>query len=88
MEAVPGMASDHQDRVPVRRGRRRWLCGVYHHRRHTTLGGQPPITRVNNPAGRYIQWVVSVSTGLVGSHCEQGGAGRSFASLVPTARGR
>ncbi|WP_405192778.1 IS481 family transposase [Streptomyces anulatus] len=25
-----------------------------HHRCHTALGGQPPITRVNNPAGQYI----------------------------------
>nr|WP_229881835.1 integrase core domain-containing protein [Streptomyces viridiviolaceus] len=24
-----------------------------HHRCHTALGGQPPITRVNNPAGQY-----------------------------------
>ncbi|WP_093749258.1 IS481 family transposase [Streptomyces sp. PAN_FS17] len=24
-----------------------------HHRCHTTLGGQPPISRVNNPAGQY-----------------------------------
>ncbi|MEV7111712.1 IS481 family transposase [Streptomyces anulatus] len=24
-----------------------------HHRSHTALGGQPPITRVNNPAGQY-----------------------------------
>ncbi|WP_157868871.1 integrase core domain-containing protein, partial [Streptomyces atriruber] len=25
-----------------------------HHRCHTALGGHPPITRVNNPAGQYI----------------------------------
>jgi len=25
-----------------------------HHRSHTALGGQPTITRVNNPAGQYI----------------------------------
>ncbi|MFD4079704.1 IS481 family transposase, partial [Streptomyces bacillaris] len=25
-----------------------------HHRCHTALGGQPPISRVNNPAGQYI----------------------------------
>ncbi|MFH9327349.1 IS481 family transposase [Streptomyces albus] len=25
-----------------------------HHRSHTALGGHPPITRVNNPAGQYI----------------------------------
>ncbi|MGW5538615.1 integrase core domain-containing protein, partial [Streptomyces sp. NPDC004009] len=24
-----------------------------HHRCHTALGGHPPITRVNNPAGQY-----------------------------------
>jgi transposase InsO family protein len=24
-----------------------------HHRSHTAIGGQPPITRVNNPAGQY-----------------------------------
>ncbi|MFE9295020.1 IS481 family transposase, partial [Streptomyces niveus] len=24
-----------------------------HHRSHTALGGKPPITRVNNPAGQY-----------------------------------
>ncbi|MGQ4717072.1 IS481 family transposase, partial [Streptomyces anulatus] len=24
-----------------------------HHRSHTALGGRPPITRVNNPAGQY-----------------------------------
>ncbi|MGW6723354.1 integrase core domain-containing protein, partial [Streptomyces sp. NPDC054995] len=24
-----------------------------HHRSHTALAGQPPITRVNNPAGQY-----------------------------------
>ncbi|MFF7082309.1 integrase core domain-containing protein, partial [Streptomyces lavendulae] len=24
-----------------------------HHRRHTALGGHPPISRVNNPAGQY-----------------------------------
>jgi transposase InsO family protein len=24
-----------------------------HHRSHTALGGQPPISRVNNPAGQY-----------------------------------
>ncbi len=24
-----------------------------HHRGHTALGGQPPISRVNNPAGQY-----------------------------------
>ncbi|MEU9412215.1 IS481 family transposase, partial [Streptomyces sp. NPDC048281] len=24
-----------------------------HHRGHTALGGHPPISRVNNPAGQY-----------------------------------
>ncbi|MER7827406.1 IS481 family transposase, partial [Streptomyces jumonjinensis] len=24
-----------------------------HHRSHTALGGHPPISRVNNPAGQY-----------------------------------
>ncbi|MCC8338935.1 integrase core domain-containing protein, partial [Streptomyces sp. R1] len=24
-----------------------------HHRGHTALGGRPPISRVNNPAGQY-----------------------------------
>jgi transposase InsO family protein len=24
-----------------------------HHRAHTALGGHPPITRINNPAGHY-----------------------------------
>jgi len=31
-----------------------WLHTYNHHRNHTSLGGQPPITRVNNPAGHYI----------------------------------
>ncbi|AIV36102.1 hypothetical protein NI25_23655 [Streptomyces sp. CCM_MD2014] len=26
---------------------------AYHHRCHTALGGHPPISRVNNPAGQY-----------------------------------
>ncbi|RAJ72733.1 integrase-like protein [Streptomyces sp. PsTaAH-137] len=30
-----------------------FLHSYNHHRCHTALGGQPPITRVNNPAGRY-----------------------------------
>ncbi len=30
-----------------------------HHRCHTALGGQPPITRVNNPAGQYT-WSLSL----------------------------
>ncbi|TKA11604.1 hypothetical protein FCI23_09625 [Actinacidiphila oryziradicis] len=28
-------------------------AGCNHHRRHTLLGGQPPITRANNPASQY-----------------------------------
>lgn len=31
-----------------------WLHTYNHHRNHTSLGGQPPITRVNNPPGHYI----------------------------------
>jgi transposase InsO family protein len=31
-----------------------FLHGYNYHRCHTALGGQPPITRVNNPAGQYI----------------------------------
>ncbi|MBM0275208.1 IS481 family transposase, partial [Micromonospora sp. STR1s_6] len=30
-----------------------WLHTYNHHRGHTALAGQPPITRVNNGAGRY-----------------------------------
>jgi transposase InsO family protein len=30
-----------------------FLHGYNYHRCHTALGGQPPITRVNNPAGQY-----------------------------------
>lgn len=30
-----------------------WLHTYNHHRGHTALGGQPPITRVNNAAGHY-----------------------------------
>ena len=30
-----------------------WLHLYNHHRAHTALGGQPPISRVNNPAGSY-----------------------------------
>ncbi|TCK27646.1 IS481 family transposase [Pseudonocardia endophytica] len=30
-----------------------WLHTYNHHRSHTALGGHPPITRVNNPAGTY-----------------------------------
>lgn len=30
-----------------------FLHAYNHHRCHTALGGQPPITRVNNPAGQY-----------------------------------
>jgi transposase InsO family protein len=31
-----------------------WLHTYNHHRCHTAIGGQPPITRVNNAAGNYI----------------------------------
>jgi transposase InsO family protein len=31
-----------------------WLHTYNHHRNHTAIGGHPPITRVNNPAGSYI----------------------------------
>ena len=30
-----------------------WLHTYNHHRCHTAIGGQPPITRVNNAAGNY-----------------------------------
>ena len=30
-----------------------WLHTYNHHRSHTSLGGHPPISRVNNPAGHY-----------------------------------
>jgi transposase InsO family protein len=30
-----------------------WLHTYNYHRSHTSLGGQPPISRVNNPAGHY-----------------------------------
>jgi transposase InsO family protein len=30
-----------------------WLHTYNHHRSHTAIGGQPPITRVNNPPGSY-----------------------------------
>jgi transposase InsO family protein len=30
----------------------RWLHTYNHHRAHTALGGHPPITRINNPAGQ------------------------------------
>ena len=31
----------------------RWLHTYNHHRNHSSLGGRPPISRVNNPAGHY-----------------------------------
>ena len=31
----------------------RWLHLYNHHRTHTALGGQPPISRVNNLAGQH-----------------------------------
>jgi transposase InsO family protein len=30
-----------------------WVHTYNHHRAHTALGGHPPITRINNPAGHY-----------------------------------
>ncbi|MBZ6260891.1 IS481 family transposase, partial [Streptomyces olivaceus] len=30
-----------------------FLHAYNHHRYHTALGGHPPISRVNNPAGQY-----------------------------------
>ena len=30
-----------------------WLHTYNHHRNHTALGGRPPVSRVNNPAGHY-----------------------------------
>ncbi|ATZ22417.1 hypothetical protein SLAV_02465 [Streptomyces lavendulae subsp. lavendulae] len=37
-----------------RTGARADLLHTYdHHRCHTALGGHPPLTRVNNPAGQY-----------------------------------
>ena len=36
-----------------RRALDNWLHLHNHHRSHTALGGHPPITRVNNPAGHY-----------------------------------
>ena len=36
-----------------RRALARWLHTYNHHRCHTALGGQPPITRVNNLPGHY-----------------------------------
>ncbi|MGQ4490988.1 IS481 family transposase, partial [Streptomyces sp. SAS_281] len=30
-----------------------FLHSYNYHRCHTALGGRPPITRVNNPAGQY-----------------------------------
>jgi len=31
----------------------RWLYLYNHHRTHTSLGGQPPMTRVNNLPGQH-----------------------------------
>jgi transposase InsO family protein len=39
--------TDRADALPI------WLHTYNHHRTHTAIGGQPPITRVNNPAGSY-----------------------------------
>jgi transposase InsO family protein len=40
-------SQDRADALP------HWLHTYNHHRGHTALAGQPPITRVNNPAGHY-----------------------------------
>jgi transposase InsO family protein len=40
-----------QDRADALPG---WLHTYNHHRSHSSIGGQPPITRVNNPAGQHI----------------------------------
>jgi transposase InsO family protein len=46
--AQPFTSNQHRtDALPV------WLHTYNHHRSHTSLGGQPPISRVNNPAGHY-----------------------------------
>jgi transposase InsO family protein len=39
--------TDRTDALPT------WLHTYNHHRTHTALGGHPPITRINNPAGPY-----------------------------------
>lgn len=39
--------TDRTDALPT------WLHTYNHHRTHTALGGHPPITRINNPAGHY-----------------------------------
>ena len=40
-------SQDRADALPV------FLHTYNHHRGHTALNGQPPITRVNNPAGQH-----------------------------------
>ena len=42
--------TDNTDRAGALPG---WLHTYNHHRSHTALGGQPPITRVNNATGHY-----------------------------------
>jgi transposase InsO family protein len=41
-------SQDRADALPI------WLHTYNHHRAHTALAGQPPITRVNNGPGTYI----------------------------------
>jgi transposase InsO family protein len=40
-------SQDRADALPE------WLHTYNHHRTHTALGGQPPISRVNNGPGHY-----------------------------------
>ena len=37
-----------------------WLQLYNHHRAHTSLGGHPPISRLNNMSGHYTSQVVPV----------------------------
>lgn len=45
----------HRSEAQRRRAIAGWLHTYDHHRCHTALGGQPPITRVNNLPGRYSE---------------------------------
>src|SRR5690606_37750578 len=46
--AQPFTSNQHRtDALPA------WPHTYNHHRSHTSLGGQPPISRVNNAAGHY-----------------------------------
>ena len=42
--------TNNTERTATHAGR---LNTYNHHRSHTTIGGQPPVTRVNNQAGSY-----------------------------------